>query len=75
MKRKQYYQHIEIGRDGVPMVAGTTTKVVEIVQESIAIRHELLPINDVAEWCRYLRVTLGVTNIPDDLAKPSVIRG
>ena len=22
MKRKQYYQHIEIGRDGVPMVAG-----------------------------------------------------
>ena len=30
------YPHIEIGRDGVAMVSGTTTKVVEIVQDHLA---------------------------------------
>lgn len=30
------YPHIEIGADGVPRISGTTTKVVEIVQDHLA---------------------------------------
>jgi uncharacterized protein (DUF433 family) len=30
------YPHIEINADGVPLVAGTTTKVIEIVQDHLA---------------------------------------
>lgn len=30
------YPHIELDADGVPLIAGTTTKVVEIVQDHLA---------------------------------------